>query len=245
MSALDARSGSHGRKGRNENEDLLLARAWIMHSTSARSSSPTTRRHPCRSSTPAAEFPAFLPAMLADPDRYAGALTAYDGRLIARLRALQVLAWRNDLFLGIDTTTVLASAERPRCAPASLDDRLLSYRQPQHSIVTALTIRGVDLDDISALTLHDVRPDGTIGPRGLIEDPTDAFRLAARAPRRLRKLQGATDADLLLCPDTKTLARFVNDATADLGLTIAGRRVERQIDPTAWLKRLGIILRDL
>lgn len=29
VGASDARSGSHGRKGRNENEDLLLARAWM------------------------------------------------------------------------------------------------------------------------------------------------------------------------------------------------------------------------
>jgi hypothetical protein len=43
----------------------------------------------------------------------------------------------------------------------------------------------------------------------------------------------------------RCVARFVNDATADLGLNIAGRRVERQTDPTAWLKRLGITLRDL
>jgi hypothetical protein len=344
LAALGKDLAWHG-KGRNENEDLLLARAWI-HALDVGSlvvanaqeaplpvldtlrelathsgiglwllhrSPIDDRTHrkitrmartaadlahvpapiervaapaPATAATadvPAADFPSFLPAMLADPDRYADALTAYDGqikqtgaaieagtggsgdlraaitktaghllrsapddgRLIARLRALQVLAWRNDLFLGVDATTVLASTERPRSAPGSLDERLLSYRQPQRAIATALTIRGIDLDDITALTLHDVQAGGTIGSPPLIDDPTDAFRLAARAQRRLRELQGATDADRLLCPDAKTLARFVNDATADLGLNIAGRRVERQTDPTAWLKRLGITLRDL
>jgi len=150
------------------------------------------------------------------------------------------------------TTSSSASAPPPSSpAPNGHDAHppastwLLSYRQPQRAIATALTIRGIDLDDIAALTLHDVQADGTIGSPPLIDDPTDASRLAARAQRRLRELQGATDADGLLCPDAKTLARFVNDATADLGLNIAGRRVERQTDPTAWLKRLGITLRDL
>lgn len=348
LSAIGKDLAWHG-KGRNENEDLLLASAWIhaldvsslvvanaqeaplpvldtlrelatqcgiglwlLHRSPiddrthrkitkmartaadlAHVPAPTERTAapaPATAATaevPAADFPSFQPAMLADPDRYAHALAAYDdqlqqagaaiaastncsssgsgdprtaittaaghllrsapddGRLIARLRALQVLAWRNDLFLSVDITTVLASAERPRCAPDSLDERLLSYRQPQRAIATALTIRGIDLDDITALTLHDIQADGTIGSPPLIDDPTDALRLAARAQRRLRELQGANDADRLLCPDAKTLARFVNDATADLGLNIAGRRVERQTDPTAWLKRLGITLRDL
>lgn len=167
-----------------------------------------------------------------------------DGELIARLRALQVLAWRNDFFLQVDTTTLLASVERPCCAGNALDEVLLSYRQPQRAIVTALTLRGLPLDAIDSLTLADARANGML--RGVeMPNATDDLHMAVKAQRHLRELQGANPDDRLLPPDAKTLARFVNDAAADLGINIAGRRVERALDQTTWLKRLGITIKAM
>jgi len=165
--------------------------------------------------------------------------------LIARLKALQALAWRNDLHLDVDHHCLDASVERPRCASRELDQRLLAYRQPQRAITAALTHRGIPLDHISALTVAHAHHDGTLAPLPCPDPDSQALRLAVIAQRHLRHAQGAQPGDRLLAPDAKTLARFVNDATADLGINIAGRRVERQHDTIAWLKRLGITLKAL
>ena len=69
--------------------------------------------------------------------------------------------------------------------------------------------------------------------------------MAVRAQVALRQQQGANGAHRLLLPDSKSLARFVNDATADLGTNLAGRRVERELTPDTWLTRLGITLRNM
>lgn len=167
-----------------------------------------------------------------------------NGELISRMRALQVIAWRRDHFLAVDTTTLLASVERPRCAGDALDALLMSYRQPQRAIVTALTLRGISLDVMDALSVADVDPAGAFHTIPLT-DPTDDLRLAVIAQRHLRTFDGAGPDDRLLAPDAKTLARFVNNAAADLGTNIAGRRVEREIAQATWLKRLGITIKAL
>lgn len=168
-----------------------------------------------------------------------------DGELIARMHALQVLAWRHDLFLDVDLDTLLPSVERPRHSSSALDAALLAYRQPQRAIVAALTLRGIPLNTIDALTIGDTDTSGNVTPLAHEVHLTDALRTAIRAQRHLRTLQDAATTDRLLLPDAKTLARFVNDATADLGITMAGRRVERALTTRAWLKRLGITLRSM
>lgn len=169
----------------------------------------------------------------------------HQGELVARLRALQVIAWRHDMFLDVDLATLIPSADRPRVAGSALDEQLTAYRQPQRAIVSALTLRGTPLAKIAALTLDDATPTGDLPSLNLTTPATPALQTAVRAQVVLRQLQGADSAHRLLLPDSKSLARFVNDATADLGINLAGRRVERELTTDTWLKRLGITLRNM
>jgi hypothetical protein len=169
-----------------------------------------------------------------------------ESEITCRIRAMQVTAWRHDIFLDADLPTCFASEDRPTIRGPDLDTTLLRYRQPQRAIAIALTLRNIDLIRIASLTVGDIDQHGLPTRMPDVISPEDPIFRAFRAQKHLRIFQGATAGDPLLCQDLKSLARYVLDAQQDLGVNVAGRLVERSTkSSTAWLKSLGITIRGM
>jgi hypothetical protein len=170
--------------------------------------------------------------------------TPTESEFTCGIRAMQVTAWRHDIFLDADLPTCFASEDRPTIRGSDLDTTLLGYRQPQRAIAIALTLRNIDLNRVASLTVGDIDEHGLPTHMPDVINPKDPICTAFRAQRNLRTIQGATFGDPLLCQDLKSLARYVLDAREDLGVNAAGRLVERNTKATtAWLKNLGITIR--
>lgn len=163
--------------------------------------------------------------------------------LVSRLRACQLAAWRTGHLVSVDFSTLLPSQELPTTPPARLDQILMRYRQPQRIVVNSLSARGIPLREVQRLTIAEAAEDTSL-PR-LVDSPTAALATATEALVHLRRLEGAPEHGFLFVQDAKSLATYVTQATADTGINIAGRRVERVQDLPKWLKRLGITVRPL
>lgn len=163
--------------------------------------------------------------------------------LVTRLRACQLAAWKVGIHVGINFDVLLSHQERPSTQPHRLDRQLMSYRQPQRIVTSSLTIRGMPLDDIRRITVHEALADPKL--ESIIDDASDDLATAWQALINLRLLEGAKPIEALLPQSERTLASFVTQATADSGINIAGRRVERTRSPIRWLSQLGIAVRSL
>jgi hypothetical protein len=104
------------------------------------------------------------------------------------------------------------------------------------------------LNELNAFSRFIVaRPVGAvIGITGRKIEVDPSIRPAVRAQRALRLGAAASLEDPLLPYATKTLSYALTDATNDVGVTAHGRLAERQtLAPLAWLKKLGITIREL
>jgi hypothetical protein len=170
-----------------------------------------------------------------------------DDMLTLRLRALQVAAWRRNLFVAVDLPKVINSEERPRQAPHIADEKMAVYKQPHRALAVALTREGFGAREIGEIRIADADPAGRhlqcAGRRvGVTGQPV----IALRAQMELRKRQGAGDAEPLIPHTPKALAKVLTEAASDLGVHVHGRRVERtRPKDTMHLRRIGITVAEL
>lgn len=168
-----------------------------------------------------------------------------DDQLTADLRAIQIAAWHHDLYLKVDVSALLNSAERPTLDPVTADRLLTAYREPHRALAVGLTSHQVGVAAMRQITLRDVTADGDIllGGRAIrLEEHT---RRAALAQRKLRVMNGASDDDVLLRVTERALSSALNKAALDFGIRVHGRRAERHLHPGRWLARLGIATHSL
>ena len=163
--------------------------------------------------------------------------------LVSRLRACQLAAWKIGIHIRIDFDVLLSHQERPSTPPHRLDQQLMRYRQPQRIVTSSLTIRGMPLNDIRRITLHQALNDPRL--ESIIDDASNDLATAWQPLINLRLLEGANPIEALLPQSERTLASFVIQASADSGISIAGRRIERTRSPIRWLGQLGIAVRSL
>ena len=186
--------------------------------------------------------------------RFAGCATT--GELLATTRAWQVALFRGGWFLQVDLPRLLsvaAATPRPAQRSPQLWQRLAVYRQPHRSAACALAALGLDLRDIGALTVADVRRDGSaVRLNGHWRRTESGTAVYLRAAVILRALHGATpDEPLLAHPDGKVvseraIADAISAARAETGLAVTSRLVARQrLSTGRWYTRWGLSLQRI
>ncbi len=165
-----------------------------------------------------------------------------DDLLITDIRALQLAAWHHDIYLRSDIPTLLASPERQLTDPDTVDTALTAYRQPHRAIAVTLAMHQVGVHHITHLPIRAATADGaTITlPTGRTIDLPQHAAAALRALLTTRAHQAAEpDAPLLNVPE-RAISVALNDANTDLNIRVHGRRAERHIHPSRWLRKLGL-----
>lgn len=165
-----------------------------------------------------------------------------DDLLITDIRALQLAAWHNDVYLKSDLTQLLASPERQLIDPQRVDQALVAYRQPHRAITVTLTMHQVGVRAICGLQLQNATNDGTeiTMPDGHVVEMPEHSAAALRALLWCRTgLAAGATASLLNVPE-RAVSQALNDANADLNIRVHGRRAERHVHPGRWLRRLGL-----
>lgn len=147
--------------------------------------------------------------------------------------------------MDVNLEVLLRSEERPIIPQERADEMLVRYRQPHRSIAVSLTMRQLGIDSIAALTLGATTDEGDIVLEETQVPATRDLRCAVRAQRFLRIAEGAEDGESFLNYAPKSLTTFIKDAAHDLGIQAAGRRTERQINETRWLRSLGIKIEQI
>ncbi|GAA1243199.1 hypothetical protein [Oryzihumus leptocrescens] len=165
-----------------------------------------------------------------------------DDLLVTDIRALQLAAWHNDVYLKSDIPQLLASPERQLTDPVTVDEALVAYRQPHRAVAVTLAMHQVGVHDIVALQLGHAAADGstiTLSQGRKVTMPEHSAR-ALRALLRTRSMPGVADEAPLLNVPERAISQALNDANADLDIRVHGRRAERHIHPGRWLKKLGL-----
>lgn len=170
-----------------------------------------------------------------------------DDLLVTDIRALQLAAWHNDVYLKSDLHLLLASSERQLNDPVTVDQTLIGYRQPHRAVAVTLAMHQVGVHAIHALQIQNATADGAaISPAGgrTIEMPQHAAR-AVRALLHLRAGRAAGPTSPLLDVSERAVSQALNDANLDLNIRVHGRRAERHAHPQRWLRRLGLTPHEL
>lgn len=165
-----------------------------------------------------------------------------DDLLVTDIRALQLAAWHNDVYLKSDIPQLLASPERQLTDPDTVDRALVAYRQPHRAVAVTLAMHQVGVHDIQALQIEQADPAGTTIalPNGTtLELPEHAAR-ALSALVQLRSAKVALPTAPLLNVAERAISQALNDASTDLNIRVHGRRAERHVHPGRWLKKLGL-----
>ena len=168
-----------------------------------------------------------------------------DDALIVYVRALQLAAWHHDVYIKTDVPALLASSERQLVDPITIDEALVSYRQPPRALVVALAAQQVAVAATLAITVADACECSAllVGNRTVrLLEYTDRAR---RAQLELRRRQGARPSDPLIQLTDRAVSTALNYAALDFGITVHGRRAERHAYPRRWLNRLGISISPL
>jgi hypothetical protein len=168
-----------------------------------------------------------------------------DDELVVAVRALQIAAWHDDLYVQVHLDRLLASEERPRQDVAQVAAALAAYRQPYRAIVPVLTLAGLGVEQIAGLPVDAAAVDGSAiraVSATIHMDPSTAA--AVRAQLHLRR-DAAPEAPFL--PHTpKAMAKALTDAARDVGVHVHGRRAERtRSQTTSSLRALGITVTAL
>ena len=171
--------------------------------------------------------------------------------LLVATRATQVALFRAGWLCQVDLprlANLAAAVPRRAQRTPTLWRRARVYRQPHRGTIAALAGAGLDLTEMSALTVADTASDGSAvlvsGVRRMLEEGTAVF---VRAQLLLRAAHGAgPDAPLLARPDgsllpERTFADILSAMRVETGLAVTGRPVARKrLDGKHWFTRWGV-----
>lgn len=170
------------------------------------------------------------------------------GEVLTITRAAQAAMFTHGLLLKVDVPTMLngvRDSRHRRLTPQEVR-ALRAYRTPWRS--TAVVLRDADLtmDEIHAVTLDQVRPDGTIsGFPDMLPLHPDAL-VYVRAQRAYRLSLGATPDEPLIDNTRAHVKRALRLAGSELNLPTSGnheRSNERK--SSHWKRGLGVALLPL
>ncbi len=174
------------------------------------------------------------------------------------VRAAQVAAFGAGYLLQVNLDQLIGTATTtPRRAQRSPETWALlrAYPQPYRAATCALTAAGMGLASITDLSVQDydaVR--GVVvdkeGTRFVVEP---AARIFVEAQQTVRRLEGATEQDLLFVNPNdgrrfqpRALAATVRLARRELGAAVALAAPDRlNPDPTRWYRRWGVSIQEL
>lgn len=168
-----------------------------------------------------------------------------DNELITDIRAIQIACFHHDRHLRADLPALLASEERPRIPLDEVPDALFAYRQPWRPAAALLARHGMNVSEISTIPFTAVEPNS-----GTVATEPRPIALPPKALPLLRALlldqAPDTQEHLLIAKQPKAIARALRDIEHECGYPIVGRQLERQRpNARAWLRRLGITLKEL
>jgi hypothetical protein len=168
-----------------------------------------------------------------------------DNELITDIRAIQIACFHHDRHLRVDLPALLASEERPRHPLDDLPDTLHGYRQPWRPVAALLARHGLTVTDINTIPATAVDPNN-----GTITTPHGPITLPAKALPLLHALLLDRTPDThpppLIPKHPKAIARALRDIEHESGYPTVGRQLERRRpNARAWLRRLGITLKEL
>lgn len=178
---------------------------------------------------------------------------------IVTIRAAQIAAFSAGYFMQVDLDQVIGvGGTLPRRAQRSAAtwDLLRAYPEPHRSTTCALAAAGIGINPMATLPISSYEASA-----GVLTDPRTAERFTVEEPARifveaqqaLRRLQGATEDDLLIVDTTRgkpvaprNLATIVRQARRELGAAVALAPPDRLTpDPRYWYRRWGISVQEL
>jgi hypothetical protein len=181
------------------------------------------------------------------------------GRMLVDVRATQVALFHAGWHLHVDLERFLSAAPEHGATRTLTDadwEALRAYRLPYRPSACVAVDAGLSIHQIQSLTVADV-DDVTLlapTPRGTerIKPRSETAAAFIRSLRLQRELTGAAPGDPLFADlagrpvRDRMLTGAVTAPAAEVGVTVASRRVDRQpVTDETWLKRLGLTIQQL